>query len=58
MPRPKASIRPGNGLQKVKRDSDINKYESVDKFEALDIKLASAFKPVLSKRLNLSVTQK
>ena len=45
-------------IAKVKRDPDINKYESAVKFEALDIKLASAFKPVSTKKLNLLVTQK
>ena len=33
---------------KVKRDLDFDKFESADKFEALDIKLASALKHVLS----------
>ena len=45
-------------IAKVKRDPDISKYESAEKFEALDIKLASALKPVLTKKLNLLVTQK
>ena len=45
-------------IAKVKRDPDINKYESAEKCEALGIKLASALKPVLSKRLKLLVTQK
>ena len=45
-------------IAKVKRDPDINKYESAEKFEALDIKLASALKPVLSKILNLRVYTK
>ena len=42
----------------VKRDPDIDKYESAEKFEVLDRKVASALKPVLSKRLNILVTQK
>ena len=45
-------------IAKVKRDPDISKYESAEKFVALDIKLASALKPVLTKQLNLLVTQK
>ena len=34
-------------IAKVKRDPDFDKSESADKFEALDIKLASALKHVL-----------
>ena len=45
-------------IAKVKRDPDINKYESAEKFEALDIKFALALKPVLCKRLNILVIQK
>ena len=33
----------------VKRDPNIDKYQSADKFEALDIKFASALKPVFTK---------
>ena len=45
-------------IAKVKRDPDISKYESAEKIEALDIKLASALKLVLTKQLNLLVIQK
>ena len=45
-------------IAKVKRDPDFDKYESADKFEALDIKPASALKGVLTKVWNLLVTQK
>ena len=45
-------------IAKVKRDPDFDKYESADSFEALDIKLASALKKVLTKKLRLLVTQK
>ena len=34
----------------VKRDPDITKYQSAEKFEALDIKLASALKHALTKK--------
>ena len=37
----------------VKRDPDIDKYQSAEKFEALDIKLASALKPVLKTSANI-----
>ena len=43
---------------KVKRGLDCDKCESADGFEALDIKLASAFKCVLSRTLNVHITQK
>ena len=42
----------------VKRDPDIEKYQSAEKFEALDIKLASALKPVLTRKLQILVNQK
>ena len=57
MQQPKDSFL-GERIAKVKRGPDINKYEGAEKFEALDIKLASALKPVLPKRLNILVTQK
>ena len=37
----------------VKRDPDIDKYQSAEKFEALDIKPVSALKPVLTKVTNI-----
>ena len=42
----------------VKRDPDIDKYQSAEKFEALDIKFASALKPILTKKLQILVNQK
>ena len=48
----------GNGLQLSNGIQTLTNTKVLRKFEALDIKLASALKPVLTKKLQILVNQK